>query len=62
MSTRSRTITKEALSVDSVSFSDESSNEIVTDFLRGPIWKTSRGYRVDFGETDPSVQFRCLGE
>ena len=65
MSTRSRAVTKEAPSVDpmkrQLDFLDELSNELDTNF-REPIWKTSRSHRVDFGETNPSMQFRCLGE
>lgn len=64
MSTRSRAAINGALSVGPVKrqpdFSDKPSNEMDTDFTREPIWKTSRSHRVDFGETNPSMQFRCL--
>ena len=66
MSTRSRAVITQALSADPVKsqldFSDEQSNEMDTDFIREPVWKTSRSHRVEFGETNPSIQFRYLGE
>ena len=67
MCNRPRAVTNEACSTDPVktqlNFSaDKTSNEFDADFFREPIWKTSRGHRVDFLETNPSVQFRCLGE
>ena len=66
MSTRSRAVITDARQVNPMKrlldFSDEPSDELDTDLLREPIWKTSRSHRVDFGETNPSTQFRCLGE
>ena len=66
MSTRSGAVIKQALTVDPVKIqldvSDEPSNELDNDFLREPIWKTSRSHRVEFRETNPSMQFRCLSE
>ena len=66
MSTRSRAVIKQARPVNpmkrQLDFSDEPSDELDSDLLRQPIWKTSRSYRVDFGETNPSMQLRCLGE
>ena len=66
MSTRSRAVTTEARRVNpmkrQLDFSDAPSDELDKDLLREPIWKTSRSHRVDFGETNPSMQFRCLGE
>ena len=66
MSTRSRAVIKEARRVNPIKcqldFSDEPSDELDSDLLREPIWKTSRSHRVDFGETNPSMQFRWLGE
>ena len=66
MSTRSRAVIKQARRVNpmkrQLDFSDAPSDELDKDLLREPIWKTSRSHRVDFGETNPSMQFRCLGE
>ena len=68
MSTRSRAVIKQARPVHpmkrQLDFSDidELSDKLDSDLLREPIWKTSRSHRVDFGETNPSMQFRCLGE
>ena len=64
MATRSRAVFKQALSVDPIisqlNFSDEPSDDLDTDVI--PIWKTSRSHRVEFGETNPYMQLRCLGE
>ena len=66
MSTRSRAVIKQALSVgpmkSQVDFSNEPSNELGTDLLREPIWKTSRSHRVDFREANQYMKFRCFGE
>ena len=68
MSIRSRAVIKQARPVNpmkrQLDFSDidEPSDKLDSDLLREPIWKTSRSNRVDFGETNPSMQFRCLGE
>ena len=66
MSTRSRAVIKEVRRINPIKcqldFSDEPSDELDSDLLREPIWKTSRSHRVDFAETNPSKQFRCLGE
>ena len=67
MSTRSKGVLNQALSVDPIRKSqlhllDDPSNEMDTDLIREPIWKTSRSHCVEFEETNPSLQFRCLGE
>ena len=66
MSTRSKAVFKQAIPADpmksQLDFSDEPSDELDTDVIRKPIWKTSRSHRVEFGETNPYMQFRCLGE
>ena len=66
MSARSRAVIKRAPSAGPVksqlNLSVEPSDELETDYIREPIWKTSRSHRVDFGETNPSMLLRCLGE
>ncbi len=63
MSTRSGTLVKESLPMVSVKTKvDFDSSGMETELLRAPIWKTAKSYRLDFGEHDPFVPLRCLGE
>ena len=64
MSTRSRAVFKEALQVNTIKrqleILDGPSDELDTDLLQEPIWKTSRNHLVDFGEANRLCSFVAL--
>ena len=66
MSTRSGTLAQKALAVESVKrkldFDEFRNYRTEAEFPRALIWKKNKGRRLDLGETDPSVRFRCPGE